>query len=132
MADDMAKRTLQYIQVRDALKRIEEKYTKERAPLLEIQERLAGIIRTFMDANNLENLRTEHGTCYTSTRYSATVQDGELFINFIKTGNWDMIERRANSLAVREYVKDHNELPPGVNLAAVQTLGVRRLGKSKE
>ncbi len=130
--EDMAKRTRQYIEIRDALKRIEEKYDAEKRPLLEIQERLSGIISDCMNANNLENLKTEAGTCYTSSRSSASVQDGSMFIEFIKQGNWDMIERRANATAVKDYVKQHNQLPPGVNLTTIQTLGVRRPGKGKD
>lgn len=130
--EDMEKRTRQYIEIRDALKRIEEKYDAEKRPLLEIQNRLSGIISDFMNANNLENLKTAAGTCYTSSRSSATVQDGSMFMDFIKQGHWDMIERRANPTAVRDYVKQHNNLPPGVNLTTVQTLGVRRPGKAKD
>lgn len=132
MAEDMAKRVGQYVAIRDELKRIEEEHDKRRAPLLEIQERLTGIIRQFMDDNKLDNIKTEHGTAHTTTRYNASVQDGEAFMALVKEGNWDLIERRANSTACKDYVKKHNQLPAGVNLSAIQTLGVRRPGKAKE
>ena len=127
MNEDMEKRTKQYIDVRDALKKLDERQKAERKPLLEIQERLAGIIRTFMDANKLENLRTQHGTCYTSTRYTASLADPDAFMKFVIANNaFEMMDRRANSTAVREYVEEHKQLPPGVNLTALQTVGVKR------
>lgn len=131
--EDIDKRTAQYIEVRDALKRLEEKHAKETKPLLEIQEILAGRIRKFMDDNNItDSLKTKNGTCILSTRYSASVVDGSAFMDFVKAGHWDLIERRANPTAVRDYVKEHNTLPTGVSMSAVQTLGVRRPGKAKD
>ena len=133
MTEDMEKRTEQYIQVRDALARVDAKWEKERKPLLEIQERLSGRIRKFMDDNKLENLKTAHGTCYTSTRFTASLADPDIFMkHVIATGQFDLLDRRANSTAVKDYVNEHNELPPGCNLNAVQTVGVRRpTGKAK-
>lgn len=132
MAEDIEKRTQQFIEVRDAIARMKERHEKEIKPLQDIQEVLTGRIRTFMDEHSLENLKTAHGTCYTTTRYTASVQDGEAFMNLVKAGNWDLIERRANSTAVKDWVKEKNELPSGVNLSAIQTLGVRRPTKSKD
>lgn len=133
LSEDMQKRTSQYIQIRDALKRLDEKQAAERKPLLDVQERLTGIIRSFMDTNKLDTLKTKAGTCYTSTRYSASVADAEAFMNFVREkGLWDLIERRANATAVKDYVAEHHQLPAGVNLTGLQTLGVRRpSGKSK-
>ena len=129
MAEDMNKRTMQYIQIRDALKRVDEKYDAERKPLLEIQEKLAGIIRSFMDTNKLDNLKTAAGTCYTSTRYTASLADPQAFMDYvIRTGKFELMDRRANSTAVKDYVGENNHLPAGCSLNAVQTLGVRRPG----
>jgi hypothetical protein len=131
VADDIDKRIGQYVQVRDALKRLDEKQALERKPLLEIQERLAGIIRTFMESNKItDSLKSKSGTAILSTRYTASLADPSIFMNFvIENKLFDLIDRRAISAAVKDYVQEHNELPPGCNLSAVQTLGVRRPSK---
>ena len=130
MSEDIAKRVQQYVSVRDALRKLEDKYEAERKPLLDVQELLAGKLRAFMEGNNLENLKTEHGTCYTSTRWTTSLADPDIFMKFVIGNNkFDLLDRRANATAVKEYVQEHNELPPGCNLNAVQTLGVRRAGK---
>lgn len=125
--EDIDKRIEQYVSIRDAIERVAKRHTEELKPLNEILEKLSGRIRSFMDANNIKgSLKTKAGTCYLSTRYTASVADAEAFMDFIKAGNWDFIERRANSTAVKDYVAEKNELPPGCNLNAIQTLGVRR------
>ena len=129
MSEDIGKRIKQFIQVRDVLKEMEEAYQKKRKPLLEVQEMLSGILRTFLEDNNLENLKTEAGTCYISTRYTATLSDPEAFMNYVtKTGRFELIERRAAATPVQAYVKENGILPPGCNLNAIQTVGVRRAG----
>lgn len=136
MADpvNMEKRIGQYVDIRDAIKRLDEKQAAERRPLLEIQERLAGILQQFMDANSLENLKTAAGTCYTTTRYTATVADADAFMDFVTTSaKFELLERRANATAVKEYVKTEGSLPAGVSLNGMTTVGVRRpAGKAKD
>lgn len=128
--ENIEKRIQQFVEIRDLMDALKEKHSRELKPLQELQEQLTGIIRSFMDAHSLANVKTDAGTCYTTTRYTATVQDAEAFMQFvIRTQSWDLIERRANSTAVREYVKQFNNLPNGVNLTGLQQLGVRRPGK---
>ena len=133
MSEDMEKRVGQYVAVRDYIAKMEERHAEElRVPREKLQQ-LAGIIQAFLDANNLENLKTAAGSCYVSTRYTATVQDADAFMRFvIETRNFDLLERRASATAVREYVQEHDTLPTGVNLNALASVGVRRpTGKAK-
>lgn len=125
--DDLAKRIEQYINVRDHLKVIEDEYNEKRKPFVEVQERLSAIIQRFMDEHNLENLKTEHGTCYKTVRYQASLADPDAFMRFvIEHGKFDLLDRRANTTSVRDFVGEHKYLPPGCNLTATQSLGVRR------
>lgn len=128
MAEDIDKRIAQYIEVRDALKRVDEKWEGERKPLLEIQEMLSGRIRTFMETNNItDNLKSASGTCYLSTRWSASLADPQAFMDYvIRTNQFELLDRRANVTAVRDHVEKTNLLPAGCNLSAIQTVGVRR------
>jgi hypothetical protein len=131
VVESMELRTQQYIDVRSAIEKLKEKHEEEMKGLLEIKELLAARIQKFMNDNKLENLKTAAGTCYTTNHYSASVMDGEAFMSLVKEGNWDLIERRANSTAVREWVETKKELPAGVNLSVTQHLGVRRPTKKK-
>lgn len=129
LPEDMAKRIAQYIQVRDRIKEIEDETKAKLRPLRDVQEVLSGIIQGFMDTHNLENLKTEHGTCYKSTRHTASLADPEAFMNYvIQNGKFDLLDRRANATAVKDFVAANKALPPGCNLTAIQSLGVRRKG----
>lgn len=128
---DAEKRVAQYVQVRDALKAMEEKHSKERAPLLEIQNILTGLLASHLTASNAESIKTAAGTCYRSTRHTASLADPDIFMKYvIDNHQFDLLDRRANSTAVKDFVAANKVLPPGCNLTAVETLGVRRKGGS--
>jgi hypothetical protein len=129
MADEdtnVEKWTQQYVALRDVLRKFDDRVGAERKGITDLMTALEGRIQSFLTAHKLENLKTKAGTCYISTRYSASVQDGEAFMDFVRSGHWDLIERRANATAVKDYVQEHNNLPAGVNLTAIQSVGVRR------
>ncbi len=127
MIEDISKRVMQYIQIRDKLKEIDEAHDNARKPLVELQAALSGRLQKALDDSNAESLKTEHGTCYRSTRYTTSLADPDAFMKFvIGKGLFDLLDRRANGTAVKEYVNQHNSLPPGCNLNAIQTVGVRR------
>lgn len=131
--EDMEKRTRQFVEVRDRIKALEDAHKLNIKPLKEIQEVLAGRIQAFMAANNLENLRTKAGTCYTTVRHTASLSDPEAFMTYVKSHNaFDLMDRRANSTAVRDFVKQNKALPPGCNLTAIETVGVRRGGSNDD
>jgi len=120
-------RVEQYIQVRDKLKELDEEYEKKKAPLVEAQNLLTGWLMGFLEKTGSDKVGTKHGTCYTSTRYTTSLADPDAFMKFvIENSAFDLLDRRANATAVREYVKEKNALPPGANLSAIRTLGVRR------
>jgi hypothetical protein len=127
MSADMDRRTAQYIALRDRIKQIDDAHKEERNKYVTLMDEVAGHIQAFMEANKLENLKTEHGTCYTSTKTSASLADADAFMKFVIDNKmFDLLDRRANATAVKAYVEEHKGLPPGVSLNQVQTLGVRR------
>lgn len=129
ITDDMEKRTRQFIEVRDTIKRMNDEHAEKLKPLKEIQDILAGRIQAFMTANNLENLKTAAGTCYTSTKSTTSLADPEAFMKYvIDNQQFDLLDRRANTTAVKAFVKKQKALPPGCNLNTIETLGVRRAG----
>lgn len=121
------KRVAQYIAVRDAIKAANDKHEAEIKPLTDLQNMLTGWLQSFMEQAGAENVKTAHGTCYSSTRYSASLADPEAFMKFVRdTNSFDLLDRKANVTAVKDYVAEKNTLPPGVNLSSIKTVGVRR------
>jgi hypothetical protein len=126
---DVEKLVTDFIELRDKLDEFDKKTAVERKKIADLKDSVLGEIGAFMSANNLENLRTKAGTASRKIKYTATVADAELFMELVKAGNYDLIERRANSTAVQQWVRDHNELPAGVNLSQVESVGVQRPAK---
>lgn len=120
-------RVAEYIACRDAINTMKEKHEQELKPLVELQNMLTGWLQRFMDAAGAENIKTAHGTCYTSTRFTASLADPEAFMKHVlSTQSYDLLDRKANVTAVKDYVAEHGTLPPGVNLSSISTVGVRR------
>jgi hypothetical protein len=117
----------EYIACRDKIKELNEAHEASIKPLVELQNMLTGWLQSFLEQAGADSIKTQQGTCYSTTRYSASLADPESFMTFVKsTENFDLIDRKANATAVRAYVEEHGQLPPGVNLNAIKTVGVRR------
>jgi hypothetical protein len=120
-------RVAQYIRVRDAIKEANEKHEASIRPLVDLQNMLTGWLQTFMETAGADSIKTSNGTCYSTTRYTASLADPEVFMQFVKSNNqYDLLDRKANVTAVKDYVSTTGNLPPGVNLSAIKTVGVRR------
>lgn len=121
------KRVSQYITCRDAIKEANEKHEASIKPLVDLQNALTGWLQSFMETAGADSIKTPNGTCYSTTRYSASLADPEAFMQFVKsTNSFDLLDRKANVTAVRDYCEEKGSLPPGVNLSSIKTVGVRR------
>ena len=128
LVDQIAeKRIAKFIEIRDILKAMDEAHEKAKEPFLEVRDWLTGWMQTFLDKTGAESVKTAAGTCYSTTRYSASLADPQAFMNYvIENSKWDLIDRKANAPAVRDFVAEFGGLPPGANLSALKTVGVRR------
>jgi len=117
-----------FLAVREKLKAMDDAHELLRKEWVEKKEKLSGWLLNFLDTNGLENAKTPSGTVHTTTRSSATLADADAFMRFVIDNNeYDLLDRRANATAVKEFVKSHDgSLPPGVNLSSMKTIGVRR------
>jgi hypothetical protein len=121
------KRIKQYIKVRDTIKAADEEHAKKMQPLKDLQDVLTGWMQRFLEHSGADSIKTSEGTCYSTTRYSASLADPQAFMQYVITNNqFDLLDRKANVTACRDYVKDHGVLPPGVNMSSISTVGVRR------
>ena len=113
---------------------LEAALSEETKPLLRLQSRLSGSFDAHLEATGATSARTPSGTVHLNTRYTASVEDADAFMEFVKENNkFDLLERRASAIVVRDYAEEHKELPPGVRLTAIRSIGVRKAsGKDKD
>lgn len=120
-------RVEQYIKLRDHIKKMDAEYEAKKKPYTETLNLINGWLTSFLDTAKAESMKTKHGTCYTTTRHTASLADADAFMKYvIDTNSFELLDRRANSTAVKDYVKQNNQLPPGCNLSAIRTVGVRK------
>lgn len=121
------KRIAQYVAVRDRIEDLKEKQAAEMKPLLDLQNLLSGWLQQHLETTGAESVKTSSGTAYISTRFTASLADPDAFMKFvIEQHKFELMDRRANATAVKDYVQENGGLPPGVNLSGIKTVGVRR------
>jgi len=78
--------------------------------------------------NNVESVRTEHGTFYRSTKTKYWTGDWEAMGKFIIEHNAvDLMEKRIHQGNMRLFLEENPDLlPPGLNVDSEYTVTVRR------
>lgn len=116
-----------YIKLRDRRKARKVAYDIDDEKDKNYQERIEQKLMAFFNETGGESFRTDAGTAYKATRTSATVQDWDATLDFIKAQEaWDMLEHRVSKDFVAKYVEDNQEAPPGVSISRVTVVNVRR------
>lgn len=116
-----------YVAVRDRIKAIGERHSEELKPFTDLLTELSGKLQEVLDTTNAESIKTSAGTVYQSSRYSASLSDPKAFMDFVvKENKFELLDRKANAAACRDFAAETGAQPPGVNLSGVRTIGVRR------
>lgn len=124
---DVAKRIEQYVKLRDLIKSKDDAHKKSMAPFRETLEQLNSVLLAHLNSINGDSVSTESGTVYRTEKKSASIADAQAFMDYvIANGAWDLLDRKANTTAVEEFIKSQAVPPPGVNFSSTFVAGVRR------
>jgi hypothetical protein len=116
-----------FIALRDKKKLMEEAFNLEKKKVTDVMDKIEGILQGFLEKAGGDGIKTKYGSVYLTTKTTASLADPEAFMDFIIANElFDLLDRRANSTACKEYAEEHNAIPPGVNLNSYTTVGVRR------
>ena len=116
-----------FVRIRDGRAEVTARHKEELAKYDKALDKLKGMMRVAMNEAGAESVRTGEGTCYFSVKKSATIESRAAIIDYIKeSGDWDLVDLRANSKHVEAYLAEHDELPPAVKFSTFQDVGVRR------
>lgn len=128
------KRILQARQVDIAIEAIKERHKAELKPYEEARDRLRGAIREWLEASNLQNIKTEEGTAYMIFKTNYRVEDQAMFRGYVIDNEaWGLVYwSKTISAGVKKYQEDNNNAaPPGVKLDQEITIGIRAPAKPK-
>ena len=124
---DIAKRVEQYVRLRDMIKAKEDEHKKAIKPLKDTLEQLNSVLLAHLNGINGQSVATENGTVYRTEKKSASLADAQAFMDFVVANQaFDLIDRKANVMAVEEFIKENTAPPPGVNFSSTFVVGVRR------
>ena len=85
---------------------------------------------TFLNQTGQESSKTAAGTFFKKTTTSAKVADRDIFIAFVMEHDaTNFLENRVNKTAVEEYIAEHGELPPGIDVTRITSVSVNRPAK---
>lgn len=115
-----------YNECAEEIEKIDAAAKAAKAPYIEKQAKIASLIAQAIQLEGLQNAKTPAGTAYFSTLYNCSVENSEVFFNYVqKHERWDLLEKRASKSAVKEEIDNTGEIPPGVKFSAYQKLIVR-------
>lgn len=116
-----------FISLRDKKATIKAAVDAEIAALDEKLGKIEAWIKEQADAQGVTSFKTKHGTAFLTTTDFAQVADWDAILNFvIANGAYDMFERRVSKKAVKAWIDNTKEVPPGVNYGTRMDVGVRR------
>ena len=120
-----------YRQVKAKVAEIEARHKKELEDYKSNMMKLEGFIDAFLADNKLVNVKTKYGTAYWKMKWSASLLDPDAFMKFVRESErWELLDRKANVAAVRDYAKTESELPPGAKLDSVRKVHIIKAGAS--
>jgi hypothetical protein len=125
--DGVSKRVAQYRLLDEKIDALNDAHKAAMAPLANVKALLEGYFEKFLTSTGQQTAVTAGGTIHWNHRTTASLEDPQAFMDFVTANQrFDLMDRRANATAVREYAEKEHILPPGVKLNNIRTVGVRK------
>lgn len=116
-----------YVVLRDKVDETTRRHKEELAPIREQMGKIEAWLQNQLQMQGLQNFKGASGTAFLKQVSSATVEDWEATLAFIKDNNaWELLERRVSKTVVEDFVESTGNIPPGVNLKRETVVQVRR------
>lgn len=118
----------EYIQLRERKKAAEETYKQWLDTNFNRRlERIEVELMAFLNETGSDSIKTVNGTAFKRSETSVTVADQKEFSRFVVGSEaWALIDFRASKTGVKEYLEEHQALPPGINFTASTAISVRK------
>lgn len=123
---DMSQVVEIYRRLRKRIKELDEQHEENMKGRRTQLQQLSGILQNFLRETGGDSHKTKTGTFYQSTRWTASADDKEAFMNYVREADaFQLLDVRPNATSVRDHVAKYNATPPGVKLNAHVSIGVR-------
>ena len=128
MSIDIALVVERYVALRDRKAELKKAYEASVEDIDTGLTRIENHLLKHLQDQGADSIKTPMGTCYLTTKTSATIRDWDEFKAFLQEQEdpFYFVDRKANKTAVEEYSKEHQDVPPGINWTAIRAVNVRR------
>ena len=115
-------------QLADEIDEVSRRHKVELEPLKAELELCEQFIKTEMNTGNMQQLKIRDvGMAYFTTKTKCVVEDFEAVLAEIKEkGLWHMLTKAVSKEAVKDYLEEYKETPPGVRFEQFKDLSWRR------
>lgn len=123
----IAEKVEAYIKIRDYVEAAEKSVDAQLKPYREAMKVVTNQLLELMTAENLDNVKTEHGTAYRKLVDNVTVEDWDQALRHIVGEQaWHLLERRVNKTAAQEILDETGQPLPGCKHNRAYVVQVRR------
>lgn len=127
MSFDADKLITAYIALRDKRSEIKEKYEAEDKALEENMDKIEAALLEHCKENNMESLKTTHGTAYKRIRERYWATDWDAFNQYVREHDAiELYEKRIHQGNMKQFLEDHPGATPPINVDRKFTISVRR------
>lgn len=127
MSIDFEKFVGKYIELRDKIKSLDDTHKETMKPYREALDTLNNMLLGHLNEVKTDSAKTANGTVYKTVKKSASLEDPDAFMKYVIDNNaWDLMDRKANAVAVEDFIKANQTTPPGVKFTTRHEVGVRR------
>lgn len=117
----------QYIMLRDKISAADADHKEKMKPAREALEKLNAFMLAHLQQIGGDSVKASTGTVYRTTKTSVGIEDPDAFMrHVIGSESWELLDRKANVTAVKEFLSENGTLPPGTKMTNTQVVGVRR------
>lgn len=116
-----------YLALRNKKEKLSELHKAQMAPLNEQISKLENWLQGELNKLGLTNFKGASGIAFLQTNTDCTSKDWDSTLKWIiDNGAYEFLERRVSKSVVEEYVEQHGEAPPGVQITRETVVRVRK------
>jgi len=128
--DGVSKRVAQYRLLDTKIDELNDEHKAAIQPLVNVKELLVGFFDKFLTTTGQQTAVTASGTVHFNHRTTSSLEDPQAFMDYVIANKlFDLMDRRSNATACRDFAEKTGALPPGVKLNNIRTIGVRKPGE---
>jgi len=117
----------QYVKLRDKIKELDDAHKAAMEPYRGTLEKLNAVLLNHLNTVGVDSAKSASGTVYKTMKESVSLEDPSAFMrHVIGTENWDLLDRKANLKACKDFAEENVTMPPGVKFSSMAVVGVRR------